>query len=634
MSAKRTPYHVIVVDDVCRFALHLWCYFADVPGFGIGDISTRDSQAKFFWQKPLTDKAENEDLSQDRGKPHKLESPDGCWAVWWVEARGDSWKDHLERVVEEIGDEPACALVDVRGPARDVRKPTYQCLEVLAYLRAGKITCEDRILMISSYKRILPEGNSDGSPKEVFEKNASTFESIKSRFQDAETNGDPAGADTGGENADGKNAEGSKGDEPDSDGNERALHVLVTGAGFDMGGATPVLGLGTGSTAQILKDTLKPDPIHPADDKKKERVLSFPVLERLFVDYGKPTPGGVDPEAWRLFIDAAQTGDLDLYWEQFLRLELATSGGDKTGKAFNKLKASARERELREAFRSAIAHHDWGLTRQTVDALQTPALDAWLTTNYTRFPNRALDLLNSHGVFTANGAEAKEDEEPGAKGETQETTRATARSWRVIATSNEATMHLRQLLHEETLSSENADSSRHRFLFKLHGDIPHVTTMALAESDKEIYSPLSMPIDSLHWIYTTAEKHLERILRSPQGGVVWHLVGHGLKDRLLVELIVRVCAATRDRHHVFVVVGPISETEKQTDSPRWILERALETSGLEKPCVLRIATKAQEYMARLHANDSLLHNTSQGFQEALADSGPFELSPRRKNEAR
>ena len=95
-------------------------------------------------------------------------------------------------------------------------------------------------------------------------------------------------------------------------------------------------------------------------------------------------------------------------------------------------------------------------------------------------------------------------------------------------------------------------------MFKLHGDIAHLTTMAIAGYDKEYWSPLSLPIDSPHEVYTASffylKDRIDRHLAHGGGNVFWHIVGHGLEDRLLRKNLSHLSEASPDKH-CFIVVS-------------------------------------------------------------------------------
>jgi len=219
-----------------------------------------------------------------------------------------------------------------------------------------------------------------------------------------------------------------------------------------------------------------------------------------------------------------------------------------------------RERRLREAFRRSLLRHDWGHMNQSLAAARLP-WHAWLTTNYTQFANRAIALFDG----------AEQD----ARG-----------VWRIIATAAEA-----RVLAREGLDGQ--DGRKYRYLFKLHGDIAHLQTMAIAGHDKDSFSPLSMPMEDLYQVYASAERFLMDSLDVAKAQLmVWHIVGHGLQDRRLCELLRRASRHSTRMKQVVVVVNPhpadaMERLEKVFEgrNRRWTI----------LPCPLRAA----QYLARL-----------------------------------
>lgn len=184
--------------------------------------------------------------------------------------------------------------------------------------------------------------------------------------------------------------------------------------------------------------------------------------------------------------------------------------------------ASIREREMREAFRRVILKYDWGYMNQALLAAQMP-WHSWLTTNYTRFADRAIALS-----YPA--------------------------PWQIISTSIEALSLSRQILHGGNKANDRRKPPR--YLFKLHGDIAHLQTMATAGQDKEFFSSFSVPIDSLHQVYSAAETCLGRHIQGlRKHRVVWHIVGHGLNDLLLRQLIAEVCIHAKPGSTDFIIVS-------------------------------------------------------------------------------
>ena len=494
---------IVVIDDVQRLALHLWSYLSDSPGFGIGDSSNSPKKSA-FWAGEV---------------PRALETPDGRFRVWWIPA-GDMrvLEVHLESLVskiENIGLAPFF-LVDVRGP--NLAPNTLQQEHLNAGFdrpyafysfrdtvrKVGQLfqieDLSDQIFLVSSYER--GARRIESSTLRIYEKTSSTFQLIKFRLDQRHDSGLP----------------------PLNDDCISPTHFLITGAGFEYRETpeTSTSPLGLSRTSELIKRALDQLELQPTDP-----TTGFPI-PRIFTN----GPESESKQA-RDLKAAAKSSNLDAYWDILLTLLLAKiedAESDKTlHRRFTKIRASEKEYALRGAFRTALLSEDWGYLRQALDAAILP-FRVWLTTNYTRFADRAI-----HATSTSEGQEPPRP------------------PWRIISTSNEAGQHLRTLLH----GSEPA-SVKGRFFFKLHGDITHLTTMAIAGHDKEHYSPLSFFVDSLHLVYTTAVQHIERLLvREEKRGVetvFWHVVGHSLNDELLIDLMHRMARVGSSRH-TFLIVG-------------------------------------------------------------------------------
>jgi hypothetical protein len=349
-------------------------------------------------------------------------------------------------------------------------------------------------------------------------------------------------------------------------------HILVTGAGFEIRGDRG--GFGMPATHQVLSE------MGPPFDKDI-------VLETTGNGFPVPTKGIWDASYRPTLIQGFATqGDLDSYWDVLLGEELqhrlGSVSGLPTARARDELKAAAlwRERHLREAFRRSLLRHDWGFMNQCLDAARLP-LHAWLTTNYTHFANRAVSIYDDAGSGLG--------------------------MWRIVSTAAEA----RPLAREGT----GTPGQTARYLFKLHGDIAHLQTMAIAGHDKDLFSPLSMPVEDLYEIYAAAERFLIESLREAKdlSLVVWHIVGHGLQDRRLCDLLARVWDHTGPEQ-VFVVVnpqtqGPCDRLRGRLDEPRPGRAQQIDSCAL----------KASQYTARLHR---LLRGDDERFRD-ISQAGEF-----------
>lgn len=353
-----------------------------------------------------------------------------------------------------------------------------------------------------------------------------------------------------------------------------ARHILVTGAGFEIRSERG--GLGMPMTADVFKEM--------SPYLKEMTNLTLATSEETSASpFLTPVDGIWEKLALRKRLaDFAAKGGLDAYWDFFLKEEcqgLLDEIEVLSAENRDKVKSGVlwRERCLREAFRQSLLHHDWGFMNQSLNAAQLP-LHAWLTTNYTQFADRAISIY-SKAPSNLGG-------------------------WRIIATAAEA-----RTLIRERASTLN---QKIRYLFKLHGDISHLETMAIAGHDKDTFSPLSMPIEDLYQVYAAAETFLRESLRDKPGMIVWHIVGHGLQDRRLCELLTNVWRYTTEAEHVFVVVNR-SPTE-----PCDVLKEALRKQGRPvKRAPVECTLEAAKYMSRLFLMLSESHGTIEGSQDFL-----------------
>ena len=91
------PVHLVVIDDVCRFPLHVWRQVARNIGFGIGDV--RDGKEVF----------------RENGELKGLWAPARDVCVWWIDASNADWSRDLEALIPPKIDRLWLFLVDVRG---------------------------------------------------------------------------------------------------------------------------------------------------------------------------------------------------------------------------------------------------------------------------------------------------------------------------------------------------------------------------------------------------------------------------------------------------------------------------------------------------------------------------------------
>lgn len=534
------PLHILVVDDVSRFALHLWRYLGETPGFGIGGLSINDEEG-VFW----------EGMSRDEdhwGSPRPLITPNGDFKVWWVEASGRGVEVHLEQVLSRIdagsGEAEIFCLADLRGKAIEGEERQYSAQDLVDKLRQwdprfsligsaaqepeatetpiAAPSLDRKILVVSSYHR---RTTIDGVQTLVYPKSGDTFQfEILLRLA--------------------PKADVEQSRIPPSTGH---FHILVTGAGFEYSerlvktDSETDLGFGLPATNQVLAAALGLD-------------------ARQAPEGQYPIPPGLDK--YSQLKDAAENGNLDAYWDELLEAKLIEIRQGSGRRSAHKMKGYRTELEYRKSFRDAMVRHDWGHLQQALDATQGP-FKIWLTTNYTRFANRAINLMTrdfapssrNDGPGQVLPATQRPPKAPESRSEgSVPASEANVRKmpWRIVSTSNEALLLLQELSHRPQ-ADHVPEEERH--LFKLHGDIPHVTTMALAGHDKEMFSPLSVPIDQLHLLYTVAEKQLE--IGTHEKAVVWHIAGHGLADRSLVRLISRTVRFSGPDQNIFLLIDTV-----------------------------------------------------------------------------
>jgi hypothetical protein len=541
---------LIVIDDSVRFAFHVWRYLG--RSIGIGGGSVENPLGGNFWSISKPDTV--------RREPRSMWTADGRTAVWWVP--GDSsLRDNLTAVLNRLDAQPWFFLIDMRGqPAGSTTPASGSAGEHLDLGSDGEELGEtalrilhrhfqrdfdpDQVMMVSSYETgvLVLDTAPDLLPFRIWPKSPDTLARLEERLFSASRPKAP------------KNSLPKSKPEPMD-----FLHILVTGAGFEIR-SDPTGGFGLPLTGKLLTDMGHPfgkeDLVFKPFDHKKEKLpcLSF------------EKPDEVDE-----FQAICDSGDLDVWWNYLLERELRKI--DKSSEARSrgemKMLASVKERKLREAFRRTILTYDVGHLNQTLGAARQD-WHAWLTTNYTRFSDRAIALREAW-----KEKNAKDD-------------------WRIISTSIEALSLSRELLHEG--SGVLDDGSKSRYLFKLHGDVAHLQTMATAGQDKEFFSSLSLPVDSLHQVYVAAEVFLQHSLRKQKKiRLVWHIVGHDLQDSLLLGLIARVCRDCANPKYTDLVVvkrNPPRACGRLKDS----LKR--DAPGFEDRVKSYSAT-AEDYLARI-----------------------------------
>src|ERR1700674_55125 len=561
-----TPWSIVVIDDSSRFPLHVWRYASRCLGFGIGEVEADGcrpdpSGAGEMWIR--------------QGATDPLVTDDARLRLWWVVPDND-WR----RKLEEIFNRPerhgrVFALVDVYGKPGSSFSAEEACRHLEAKDGMGVKVIAWMVSAYHSGHRTAVAGKTRAiRPK--------SRETLRLMMQQLEL------------------------DSPGPIHLGNAGHILVSGAGFEIRDARG--GFGMPATRELLQGMGEPFwyvERKGAHSPSEELIILEPArASRAAASQSAfPVPRNgvwqhdfvINEELYEL----ANKMDLDGYWDVLLEEELrarfssAHHGGLVSVRARRKARALWHERRLRQAFRHSLLQHDWGFMNQSLDAARLP-LHAWLTTNYTHFANRAISLYG----------DANQDRLGG---------------WRIVATAAGGRPLAREDVDLEpdepdmaAAPPRNVDAAgKARYLFKLHGDIAHLQTMAIAGHDKAVFSPLSMPIEDLYEVYVAAERFLLNSLRPPDRGfVVWHLVGHGLLDKRLCKLLGRV-ARQLAVPQVFVVVNP------DPDKPR---ERLMKALGGSSHTTYTCKLTAGKYMARLYR---LLRDDAQA-KEVLAAEEPFD----------
>ncbi|HEX4966224.1 MAG TPA: hypothetical protein VF173_35780, partial [Thermoanaerobaculia bacterium] len=475
--------NVVVIDDKIEVALYTWRELGGVPGFGSAEDEGAKARKIFELPKPI-------------------ETPDQEIAVWWVPAEGD-FRKRLSRVIRRLPQETVVYfLVDVRGPvgsAQDGARVYKWENAVKQIRRTSSDVYPERIRLISSYEHGIR--TLDAYPFEIHDKSPRTFSKLREEFLGSHRTESKEENDT--------------------------IHILVTGAGFEMREEPEEQRLGTPGTWDLLERWIK----------------NFYGENKLKQTKGFSIPADLDDIRWQKLRNAAEASNLDEYWTYLLEAERERTEGDGLAKA-------QREYELRESFRREFVRFDWGYLPQAIAAARL-RWSVWLSTNYTRFADRALERASRL---------AKEQE---------------FCPWRTIEVSEEAERLSRQVLHDGGRS--NLD--KERILVKLHGDISHVLTMAIAGEDKSFLSRLS----SFAPLYLAAQAALaKRALKATK--ITWHIVGHGLRDELLLRVIETVYRV-KPKKHRFVVVDPAKggeDPQSLDEHPGYRLARKLGNLGNNK----------------------------------------------------
>lgn len=323
------------------------------------------------------------------------------------------------------------------------------------------------------------------------------------------------------------------------------LDVLVTGAGFELRGSESAIGLP--ATWQVLRETTLPG--LNWDEATK---WGFPVPKTLS-----------EADLTAVLAKSAEENDLDFYWTILLTIAHKRNvpnldRGLKRAPDFAR-NAGRLELSFRNAFRDSLIKYDFGHMRQHLLAARMPWA-FWLTTNYTWFIDRAISEAGAGWQLLRNPVEAD-------------------------------AFQSRELMGK----AEELD----RVAIKLHGDIGQVHTMAIAGYDKDSFSPFAVSPE-LHTMYLTAVEGLTaRISASKTKRCRWHIVGHGLRDKALLELLEKVARRSALEHEVrWVAPQPgASELLRVEAELRGRLGQRMEFEHKDQP--------AQSYMWDLASNGNI-----------------------------
>lgn len=600
---EKAQCQVLIVDDSARFAWHAYQFLGMQLGLRIGSYSRK------HLQPPL------KDTPHSNGEARPLVSDDGMFATWWVNADQPNWSTDLRAKVDEFAKNkiPWVAVLDVWVPVgrrnegqAGQSEPGYNASEALDVIvqacspRDVAQLFDDHVRIVSSY-RGGHIGYPLGKPAEYLPIRAKSLEvlrSIRRRHLDTVVTKRLNRI---------SRATNQRDDE---------LSVLVTGAGFEVE-PTGVDEAGQGKR-------VAQSGIRPADELALAAVKGLlnegagdanvsPSLSRLERQLGLNAAGG--PEKFRTEV---QNIGLDRAVDKVLALLKAKPDTFyEDTQPEDKASNYRVEYAFRRSLRDAIENDDFGHLPQTVQAVRVD-WDCWLTTNYTKFCDRALALSReARRAGTGNDARSRQ---AGGRGKTRPNNQAPENHWKIISTPHEANDYLGRVRFSSRNVTDN-NTSDERYLFKLHGDIAHIHTMALAGADKEQQSPHAFRVDSISRLYVAAIHYLHDLFATEDGAIYWHIVGHAMNDPLLTNLIAE---ATLDaitfrpeRRICFVLCnGNLSNgkdamdrvvKELEAQKKRWSMTNELEVH------YWNLGWSASQYMARLQ----LFDRTKGGFLRCL-----------------
>lgn len=555
---------IIVLDDIRRFALHLRRYFDGPVTMGIGSMGTKNETREL------------------------LPTGDPRIQIWWVPAKGNNWKSQLIKIISEIKPESKIyILIDILGTKNG--EDHYNYKKVLSFLKNESRKVEYWI--ITSYERDAKDPSPKNKIDDIRPKSPTTFRELRN-LVNKYLNHEPT-----------NNFEILL-DEPQKEAKDESteipqeirfgaadMNILVTGAGFEYK-AMPEMEFGVAWTAQIIEKMFNIEAPTTFNDGKRDFNLNIYLKSQKQKNSVKSMfrlPDLDNNVSLSLYL-AAESKDLDRYFDSLFQREydhaIRENISANTGSNKAKIQAYRKTQSLRNDFRQAMLRDDWGIQKQSLDAVALP-WTVWLTTNYTRFADRAIQLRQRHDQIRklVNDERLPPD-------------------WRIISTATEASILMRELFFISEDSYSEPSQEKEKLLFKLHGDISHLHTMAISGQDKELFSTTGLPLANLSLIYQAAERYLISEVNAGQDTspsaptrLHWHIVGHGMKDQLLCETIYRVSRQLRgwQENCFFTFVKP----EAQESRDEFFAYLGNRDIGSWKKNTGRVSKSAFEYLSLL-----------------------------------
>ncbi len=548
--------HVVVIDDSRRFALHVWRILTDAISIGIGDQSNQYSNDGII--------SDSISAAPWLRNNQAISSPNGRIFVWWIPA-DSRVKNGMEKIKSEIEKiepnnkkerhEEACNysrcklyfIIDKQGNCDDYiaqsvvenGQAIFCNFSNIEFIPVSAYHTSDVLIIKKEQKQKNTDQAHQTSDKLEITFRTKSCDVIHGIKEKIEKELSPPGNLIF----------------PDG------FNVLVTGAGFEI--ADKHGGFGLDPTSSIMNRlselSILDYRIKFLIEKEAERTR-FPLNVHI-----EKTDGTKCPD-----IELGEyPNNLDEWWSKLLSsIKNSIQTLCKEEKNQILYHSFLIEKALRNEFRNKILAFDWGFMRESLFAADMP-FNTWISTNYTGFANRA---VHSHHNDKRNEGR-----------------------WEIISTTAEA----KNLVHQLTHQPDQRKSHLVKALFKVHGDISHLDSMAIAGLDKEIQSSLFIKPD-LSSLYSASQNYLMDCLeQTDKKSVIWHIVGHGLNDRLLVRTIEKVSeiALLRDKSIYFIFVNR-QELSENTQKLMSLNKKVIQS---ETPKVIMINTKhsALSYLARL-----------------------------------